>query len=212
MLRSSITLLLILYQFVNGQDIEISGDKIEYIRKKGKEAIILKGNAKVVQEKTTITADIIKVIGRDKEYAQCFNNIRIKDEETDSILTGDYAEYFSKKKYAKISKKPVLELKKDNTIIRSELMERFIDERKAVATGDVRIKKTNMNTKSERATYIEAEEKLELTGEPQLRVGFDEYFANTMLFFHKENRVLMFGKVKANISLETNKNYDFLSK
>lgn len=178
--------------------VEISANRLEYIKKE--DTIICRGNVTVVQGNTKIKADMMRVKGDKHKYIKCFNNVKIIDTEKDIVLTGDFAEYYSLEQYAKMSKNPVLKLNNNSTTVRSELMERFIAERRAVALGNVIIKQEDITTISERAVYFEEFNRLELDGKPVLKTKTDEYRSERMVFLLDEKKVILIGDVEAKIT------------
>lgn len=168
-------------------EIKYSADTSSY-RWDGEDRIIaLKGNVKFVQGDTTVTAD--KADYREStKTAQVSGNLKITDPQTDA--TGDLCTVNFQDKKAVLSgkvqmtarpkpkpEKPAADNKpkslasewKDEVVITCDKIEYFYKEKRAEATGSLKIVQKNRTITADAGTYLGKEEIVKLSGNIQAK-------------------------------------------
>ncbi len=185
--------------------LKFEANRVEYTFKKGHEKTICKGNAKIWRDDFILKADLIKIYGKNNDYAEAFNNVVIISPKDDIIITGDYAEYDNIKGYAKVFKNPVLEVTNRRLRIESAVMENYINENKAIALGAVRFSQTNYTGFSEKGVYYRAQYKIELTGNPIVYYDRNTFKSRKIIVYIRDKKVKLYGDVEATILPEASK-------
>ena len=70
------------------EPIEFKADRVEYVYKKGKEKVTCKGNALVERSDFNMKADLIHILGANKDYVKAYDNIKM-DPDSDRIIKCD---------------------------------------------------------------------------------------------------------------------------
>lgn len=179
----------------------------EALWNKRERTVFLKGEVKIAYKDTIISADLVegygdlenleKIIGRGK--------VKLVDTNEETIITGGYLEYLQAAEYTLITAdkggKVKLEVKPDTITVTATKMERYLKEKRAVATGEVEIKGENLSASCGLATYYQEEKKIILEDNPQLIQIEDgnQFQGEQIIYYTEEEGVKIIGKVKATI-------------
>lgn len=122
-----------------------------------------------------------------------------------TTITADKAEYISKDRRSIFIGK--VKATRGELTINSDRIEVFFDQKeekiiKSVAYGNVEIVHEDTVATGQKATFLEEEEKIILTGSPALRRGDDEFFGEKITLFLKKDLIIFEGKVKGVITPE----------
>lgn len=184
------------------EPIKFKANKIEYIYKKGKERVICRGNAKVERSDFYLRAVTIHIIGKDRNYAKAYKNVKILNKRDNIVVYGDYAEYDNITGYAKVFKSPKLIYTNEKLVITSSVMETYINDSKSIALGDVKITQTNYTAFSEKAVYLQNKDLIELTGDPVVYEDNNMFEAEKIVVYIKKNLIKLYDNVIAKIKSE----------
>ncbi|GEM_PF-4338854 len=199
-MKKSILLIVIstvLFTGIFAEQLTFTADVLKYKFKEGEKRTQCIGNAKIIQGSTTIKAQRITIYGENHSTAVCSGNVDVIDRESQVEIKGGRADYKKYPKYAKITKSPILYLNKDNVKVTAAIMERFFEEGRNEAQGNVVITKSNTICKSERATFYEDENKFTADGEPHVEIGKDIYFADSIIVLTEEDRIILKNNIQA---------------
>lgn len=179
----------------------------EALWNKKEQTVFLKGEVKIVHKETIINADLVegygeldnleKIIGRGK--------VKIVDTRDETTISGRYLEYLQATEYTLITadkgERVKLEVKSDTITVTAAKMERYLKEKRSVATGEVEIKGEDLSAFCGRATYYEDEEKIVLEGDPrliQIKEG-NRFQGEQIIYYPEDERIKIIGGVEATI-------------
>ncbi|MBN1898364.1 MAG: hypothetical protein JW827_06275 [Spirochaetes bacterium] len=181
------------------EPIKFEADRVEYVFKKGNEKTLCRGNAKIWRSDFTLFAQLIKIIGKDNNYAEAYNKVKLISPKDNTIITGGYAEYDNVKGYAKVFKSPVLVVTNRDVTITSAVMENYMNENISIALGDVKITQTNYVAFCEKGIYYKDQDKIEMLGNPIVYYDKDEFRSKKIIVYIKEKKVKLYDDVEAEI-------------
>ncbi|HEX7402141.1 MAG TPA: LPS assembly protein LptD, partial [candidate division Zixibacteria bacterium] len=120
-------------------------------------------------------------------------NVILVSKKEEGQIRGEHGEYDRMKKYVFFTGSPSLVIKPDKgdstiTVV-AEYMEYFPDERKGVAKEKVRITKANMTATCNEATWLNRENEIILTGEPEAEKGNDRLTGDKMAIVLQDEKV-----------------------
>lgn len=184
------------------EPVKFKADKVKYLSKKGKEIIKCIGNSEISQGTSSVAAYIIEIYGKKRELSKCRKDVIITDIEDEVYIYGDYAEYDSTKKYAKVNKNPSMYLKKNDLTLKSDIIERFMLEKRSIATGSLEFEQENIKGSSERGVYFEDKNEIILEGNPVVMIDDDIYKSDIIAFYPDEKKAKLLGNVRAEIYTE----------
>ena len=176
--------------------ITFSSDQMTFKFAAGQEQTWLTGNAHVRQGGMTITAKTIILYGANYEVAVCEGDVRIVEREHNAVITGDYVRHQKAPKYSKVTRNPFLDLRDEEIQIRAEMMEKYWDEGRNIATGNVIITKKDLTAVNERAVYDENEHTITLEGAPRVQIGSDMYFSERIVLTTTNDHILLQNNVQ----------------
>lgn len=145
---------------------------------RGGEKTILRGDAVITSDATTIHADTIELYGPDFRYAQADGNVRIIDTSDGLDITCNSLFYDREDEFSRVSGNSVLEDKENEMIIKSGYMESRTSSDIAVFQISVRILREDLVCRSEFARFDREKNILELSGLPVVYQDGDEYRAS----------------------------------
>jgi len=182
-----------------------AADSVSSTRAKGKERTILAGNAKIVSDTMTITADTIELYGENYRFALCSGSVVAVDEKKGMRLTTNHLYYDRTDKVSRMEGFSTLEDKKNKLVVKGGYIEN--DERSdtAIIRIGVRVLKEDMATRSEYARYDRGKKTFELSGDPTVRWKGDDYAADFITVNLDTEEISMKGAVKGTLTKKEEK-------
>ncbi len=181
------------------EPVKFKANRIEYIYKKGKEQVICRGNARMERSDFFLKANLIRIYGKDRNFAKAFRKVKMVNKKDNVIVYGDYAEYDNVDGYVKVFKSPRLVYTNEKLEIKSAVMESYLNENKSIALGDVKITQTNYVAYSEKAVYLQNRNLIELTGDPVVYYNKNEFRAEKIIVYIKKEIIKLYDRVVAKI-------------
>jgi lipopolysaccharide export system protein LptA len=179
-----------------------SGDRLEADLAKGRERTILSGHAKLVSEQFVIEASSIELYGDDFNLALCRGDVRITDTKNDATFSCEELHYDRKEKVIRLQGNAVMEDRKNEMVIKGELLENRDKEGVTLIQVGVRILKKDLASRSQTARYYRDEDRLELSGLPVVRWKGDTYRAGRIRVDLKTDKIQLEGAVAGEVSYE----------
>ncbi len=182
-----------------------SGDRLDAELAKGRERTILAGNARLVSEQFIIEADSIELYGDDFNLALCRGSVRITDTKNDASFSCSELSYDRREKIIRLQGGAVMEDRKNQMVIKGELLENRDKEGVTLIQVGVRILKKDLASRSQMARYYRDEDRLELSGLPVVRWKGDTYRAARIRVDLKNDKIQLEGSVAGEVSYEDKK-------
>nr|WP_020005967.1 LptA/OstA family protein [Brachyspira innocens] len=166
------------------------------------------GNAKMEDSSAIITSHIMTFY-QETELATFSGGVRLLSKTNGSTITGGYASYNGKTRYAYVKNNPVLRSPTNNMTIKSSFMERDFNTPIAKAISNVHL--THIDSESKRKTdgyadnlvYDMDKETAVLTGNPRLYQGADRLEGEILEYNAKTATANVMGRGKIYV-LQTN--------
>lgn len=161
----------------SADDISFAADSMSGSMRRGEGRVNLVGRAWVRAGAVTIRADRITLWGDDYRYLECSGAVTASDEERGLSLAADALFYDRQQKLMRLSGGASMEDAKNETVVKAEFIE--YDDLKDLALAQIgaRILKGEIAARAEFVRFDRAAETLELSGQPYVRRGGDEYRA-----------------------------------
>lgn len=182
-----------------------SGDRLDAELAKGRERTILSGNAKMISEQFVIQANSIELYGEDFNLALCRGAVRITDTKNDASFSCNELHYDRREKVIRLQGNAVMEDRKNEMVIKGELLENRDKEGVTLIQVGVRILKKDLASRSQMARYFRDEDRLELSGLPVVRWKGDTYRAARIYIDLKKDTIRLEGAVSGEVSYEEKK-------
>lgn len=183
-----------------------SADKFTYNNKN--KVFQYTGNAKLEDSSAVITSHIMTFY-QETELATFSGNVRLLSRTNGSSISGGYASYNAKTRYAYVKNQPVLRSPTNNMTIRSSFMERDFNTPIAKAVSNVHLthidKENNIKTDgyADSLIYDMDTQISTLTGNPRLDQGSDRLEGEILEYNAKTSTANVMGRGKIYI-LQTN--------
>ncbi|MBP7262752.1 MAG: hypothetical protein KBB32_01130 [Spirochaetia bacterium] len=177
-----------------------SADSMTGAMTKGRERVILDGNAVVVSDSMTIRADRIELYGEDFRYADCSGNVSMVDGDRGLRLTTARLLYDREDKLSKLSGPSVMEDRQSGVVVKGDYIEHDDKRDIALIQINVRILKDDIVCRSEFARYDRGANTLELSGSPYVKKGSDEYRASLISVNLDTEDIVLDGSVSGTVS------------
>lgn len=183
-----------------------SADKFTYNNKK--KVFQYTGNAKMEDSSAVITSHVMTFY-QETELATFSGGVRLLSKTNGSTISGGYASYNGKTKYAYVKNKPVLKSPTNNMTIRSSFMERDFNTPIAKAISNVHLTHFDRETKrqtdgyADNLTYDMDSQIALLTGNPRLYQGPDRLEGEILEYNAKTATASVMGRGKIYV-LQTN--------
>ena len=185
-----------------GESIEFSADFVRYDSAEGNEFTVLSGNAYVKTGNKEITADEIRLYGKDYNILVCEGDVEVIDSEEEIKINSETLFYNRETKITRISSRSVMEDYKNEMIIKSGFLEfKQKDEILFLQIG-VRILKEDLTCRCEFATYDKNSNSLLMTGLPVVYKEDDTFRASKITVLLDTDEIRMDGKVEGSLILE----------
>ncbi len=207
-----INILILLTLFANSlfsENFNFSSDKTSISLAKGSEQTILSGNAKIVSDNTTITADYIELFGNDFQYARCRGNVLVLDKNKGIQINTEKLFYDRKAEIMTINSYAEMIDQKNEIVVKGSYFENRGKDNITIIQIGVRIFKAgengSMTCRSEFAKYNRDKNTLELAGMPIVIWKDDEYSASRITIDLDTDNINMTGEVSGTIKSDTKK-------
>ena len=199
----ALSILFILIFSLNAQS-RRSADKFTYNNKK--KVFEYTGNAKMEDAQTIITSYNM-IFYQETELATFSGNVRLLSKTNGSTISGGYASYNAKTKYAYVKNKPIFISKENNMTIKSSFMERDFNTPIARAISNVHLthieNKRKIDGYADNLIYNIDKEIAVLTGNPKLYQDSDRLEGEILEYNAKTSTANVMGQGKIYI-LQTN--------
>jgi lipopolysaccharide export system protein LptA len=179
-----------------------SGDRLEADLAKGRERTILSGHARLLSEQFVIEASSIELYGDDFNLALCRGDVHITDTKNDATFSCQELHYDRKEKVIRLQGNAVMEDRKNEMVIKGEMLENRDKEGVTLIQIGVRILKKDLASRSQTARYYRDEDRLELSGLPVVRWKGDTYRAGRIRVDLKTDKIQLEGAVAGEVSYE----------
>lgn len=182
-----------------GDDISFAADSMGGSMRRGEGRVTLVGRAWVRAGAVTIRAERIVLWGEDYRYVECSGSVTASDEERGLSLAADSLYYDRRLKLMRLSGRASMEDAKNETVVKAEFIE--YDELKDLALAQIgaRILKGEIAARAEFARFDRAADTLELSGQPFVRRGGDEYRAQRISVNLKTEAIRLEGAVSGTV-------------
>ena len=180
------------------QDISFSGDDLEVVTASGRERTVLTGNARLVTEDSTITADRMELYS-DFNYALCTGNVTVENTKNGIQLTANEVFYNRRDEVLQVQGNAVMLDRKNEIVVKGGFIEHWDQDEVTVIQIGVRILRKDLVCRAESARYLRAENKLELSGLPVVRLRGDEYRAARIYVDLNNDSVRLEGEVSGTV-------------
>jgi lipopolysaccharide export system protein LptA len=168
---------LLLAAMAGADDFSFSADSMTGSMTKGRERVLLQGNAVVLSDGMRINASRIELYGDDFRYAEATGKVSVIDDGRGLRLNTETLFYDRVDKLSRLSGPSVMEDRKNGVVIKGDFIENDDKREFAIVQVNVRILRKDLSARSEFARYDRAANFLELTGSPMVRREGDEYRA-----------------------------------
>lgn len=168
-------------------------------RAKGRERIVLEGNARVESESLVLNADRIEIQGNDMQIIECSGNVSGVDEEHGLYFTTDFLRYDRVNKFTRLTGRSVMEDKKNEVVAKARFIEYNETSGTSLLQVGVRIFKGDLVCRSDYAFWRREEKDLELASFPVVYKGEDEFRAARMRINLDTEELLMEGEVSGTL-------------
>ena len=181
------------------EPLTFDSDKTQVVFAQGKERAVLQGNARVVNNATTIRANEIQLYGTDYRYALCKGNVRVVDKDKEINLTSEQLYLDREQNITRAEGNAVMENRKDELVIKGGYIESRDDDNVTIIQTGVRILKKDMVARAEFARYFDETKILELSGMPQVYWKGDEYRASRIIINIDTDEIELQGEVSGSL-------------
>lgn len=171
-----------------------TGEKNEYTK--------LIGNAYIKTETLEISADEIKLSGKDFRYITAIGNVKGVNSEAGFDFSCDVMEYDRETKIALLKHNVSLIDTTNDVDAKAQIIEYKQETEIAVMQIDVSIKQKNNVCTSAVAIYRKANQVLELTGNPKIQRDKDTFMAQEIRLDINSEEITLDGKVRGSVADE----------
>ena len=184
------------------QTLRFSGDDMEAGIAKGRERMVLTGNARLLTEDSEITADKMELY-RNFTFAVCSGNVHMINEEKQLELTSDKLFYDSSDKILQVQGNAIMIDRQNEIVVKGGFIENWEEDDITIIQIGVRILKEDLICRSEFARYLRLERMLELSGLPVVNLKGDEYRAAKIYVNLDDYTVRLEGGVEGSVQSAT---------
>ncbi len=169
---------------------QLYGDQIIYFDKL-KRALV-EGHVKLVDSTKTLFSQKLDYFD-EEEKAVADNEVVLIDSTENITITGEHAEYLSKKKYALVTGNPVMTKRDtsgaDTLIIYGDIFEMFDDGDRFDVTGKVKVERGDITAFCDTLRYLANENQIILRDSPRIREKDQYLTGKTVTLFLKDAEV-----------------------
>ncbi|GMT48586.1 MAG: hypothetical protein IEMM0008_0125 [bacterium] len=184
------------YSADSGSDdiVTSAGEKTYHLDKK---YLDLKDNPVIKNGQDTLKADSIKYFNEENKGIG-IGNVKLYDHENAIEVFGEFIEYFTKSKYAKIKTNAKLIAIKDQITVNSEFMERFGEEKIYIARNNVVIKleRENATATCDQGIYEILKKRFILRGHSKIYHGGSQYSADEIFIYTESKNIVLLGNAQ----------------
>ena len=184
------------------QTFTYSGDSMNTVLAEGNQQALLTGHARVDTEDMRITADQIRLFGKDFIYAQCSGNVHVVDAKRGLDLTSQQLFYDRDKKISRVTGDAVMADVKNEMVVKGGFIEDHDTEKLTIAQIGVRILKKDLVCRAEFAKYWRDKKLVELSGMPWVSRKNDIYQAARITINLDTEEISLEGDVQGTIQSE----------
>ncbi len=159
----------------------------------------LSGEAYVLTDTMEISADSISMHGKDFRYIEASGKIKGKNMESELEFTCEKMHYDRETKIAKLSNNVTLIDEKNDVNAKAQLIEYNQNTDIAVIQIDIELKQKDNVCKGAYAIYRKKEQKLELSGNAQIKQGEDTFRAQEITLDLDSQEITLDGRVKGSV-------------
>ena len=145
--------LLLCAPLAGADSFSFSGDSLQADLAEGRERTILSGNASLISDDLTITANRVELYGEDFNYALCTGGVKIEDQENDITFLCDRVQFNRRDKVIRLQGGAVMEDRKNEMVIKGEILENRDQDGVTLIQVAVRILKEDLVSRSQTALY-----------------------------------------------------------
>ncbi len=185
------------------QTFTYAGDSMSTILAEGNQQAFLNGHARVDTEDMKITADQIRLFGKDFIYAQCTGNVHVVDSKRGIDLKSDHLFYDRDQKISRVTGDAVMADVKNEMVVKGGFIEDRDPEKLTIIQIGVRILKKDLVCRAEFAKYWRDKKILELSGMPWVSRRSDVYQAARITINLDTDEINLEGDVSGSIQTET---------
>ena len=190
------------------QTFTYSGDSMSTILAEGNQQALLSGHARVDTEDMRITADQIRLFGKDFIYAQCSGNVHVVDAKRGIDLKSEHLFYDRDRKISRVTGDAVMADVKNEMVVKGGFIEDRDPEKLTIVQIGVRILKKDLVCRAEFAKYWRDKKLVELSGMPWVSRKSDVYQAARIMINLDTEEISLEGDVKGTIQSETKEKTD----
>ncbi len=195
-------LLLLLLALPLGADdgtIEFSADSMSGTSGKARETTVLEGNARVRVGSLSISGDRIELSGKDFRYVKASGGVKGEDTDKGFSFSSDAVDYDRDSEVAVLRGNADLEDSKNDVSAKAALISYNRKTEVALLQVGVRLIRKNIDCSSGFALYRRAVSLLELSGNPLVKRGSDEFKANRISVDLDTERISLDGSVSGSL-------------
>ncbi|MCR5494655.1 MAG: LPS export ABC transporter periplasmic protein LptC [Treponema sp.] len=159
----------------------------------------LSGEAYVLTDTMEISADSISMSGKDFRYIEASGKIKGKNMESELEFTCEKMLYDRETKIAKLSQDVTLIDEKNDVNAKAQLIEYNQNTDIAVIQINIELKQKDNVCKGAYAIYRKKEQKLELSGNAQIKQGEDTFRAQEITLDLDSQEITLDGRVKGSV-------------
>jgi len=185
------------------QTFTYAGDAMSTILAEGNQQAVLNGHARVDTEDLRITADQIRLFGKDFIYAQCSGGVHVVDSKRGIDLKSEHLFYDRDRKISRVTGDATMADVKNEMVVKGGFIEDRDPEKLTIVQIGVRILKKDLVCRAEFAKYWRDKKLLELSGMPWVSRKSDIYQAARITINLDTEEISLEGDVQGTIQSET---------
>ena len=183
---------------LGANNITFSAGRVQSSFAEGNEQTILTGSATVEDDKIRVTAETIRLSGKDNRYISGQGSIALFDKESSIELQAEIFSYDSQEEILILESNSQFKDEEEDILINSTFIESQPD--LVVFQLNVQIIREDMIANAEYVRYFEDAERLELSGFPIVHYKGDVYSASVITIYTENNEIILEGEVQGQIS------------
>ncbi len=203
-----IVMLLGITSYTETDTITFSADTVKASIAENKKTTNLIGNAKVKVGNLEISSNSIEIFGKDYRFVNATGSVKGEDSEKGYSFTADFIKFDRKTDIVLMFGKIELNDTKNNVKISGENVEYKKKAEIMIMRFNVKIEKKDILCNSMFALYNRKESGLELTGNPLVKKGKDEFKATKISVNLDTEDISLDGRVSGSVEEQTEKQED----
>lgn len=204
----ALLLLLTCTQHINAEKITFSANSLSGTIGSKSDSTTMEGDAYVLTESMEISADSISMSGKDFRYIEASGSIKGKNMESELEFTCGKLHYDRETKIAKLSEDVTLIDQKNDVNAKAQLIEYNQNTDIAIIQIGIELTQKDNVCKGAYAVYRKAEQKLELSGNAQIKQGDDTFRAQEITLDLDSQEIILDGRVKGSVTDERKSSKD----